>query len=31
VANIIAVQAADHRNHGLGESLPVHPRIKTRI
>ena len=28
---IFAVQPADHRNHGLGKSLPAHPRIKTRI
>ena len=28
---VFAVQPADHRNHGLGERLPAHPRIKTRI
>ena len=28
---VFAVQPADHRNHGLGEGLPAHPRIKTRI
>jgi hypothetical protein len=28
---VFPVQPADHRNHGLGESLPAHPLIKTRI
>ena len=28
---VFAVQPADHRDHGLGERLPAHPRIKTRI
>ena len=28
---VFAVQPANHRNHGLGESLLAHPCIKARI